>query len=75
MTGNEWMYGGRTSVTDTTLEWGVKTDYFVMEYNRGAKSVCRNCPCAVCQLRHRRGKIEMTKHLWLFMVIYFNMLI
>jgi hypothetical protein len=66
MADNGWMYSGRISATEKTAEWVSKTDLLVKELAHGSKSGVRpSCPCTRCNRRHRQGKDDMTKHLWL----------
>ena len=66
MADNGWMYSGRTSGVDRTDEWVWKTNLVVKELARGPKLVRPWCPCIRCERRHRQGKEQMTKHLWLY---------
>lgn len=66
MADNGWMYNGRISATERTDEWVWKTNLLVKELARGSKACVRpNCPCANCRRRHRQGRDDMSKHLWL----------
>jgi hypothetical protein len=67
MADNGWMYSGRHSGTEMTEEWVWKTNCLVKELARASKLGVRPaCPCARCKRRHRQGKDDMTKHLWLY---------
>lgn len=60
------MDGCIVAVLVCLFEWVGKTNFLVKELARGSKGGIRPlCPCARCRRRHRQGKDDMTKHLWL----------
>ena len=65
MADNGWMFTGRENAMERTDEWVWKTNFLVRELGRGSKSgIHPGCPCARCKLHLRKGKKDMSKHLW-----------
>jgi hypothetical protein len=65
MDDREWMYTGRSSQSDYTMDWVNKTDAFLNhafgEATRGEMLVL--CPCSKCANMKRQNRDNMAKHL------------
>jgi hypothetical protein len=61
----EWMYTGRTSQSDFTTEWMMKTkDILELAFGECAKgAILFLCPCNICANRKMKNKVDMGKHL------------
>jgi hypothetical protein len=65
MDDHEWMYTGRSSQSDFTTEWLMKTnDLLELAFGEFAKgAILVLCPCKRCANRKRKNKVDMGKHL------------
>jgi hypothetical protein len=65
MDDREWMYTGRSSQSDFTTEWMMKTnDFLELTFGESPKgAILVLCPCKRCANRKRKNKVNMGKHL------------
>jgi hypothetical protein len=65
MDDHELMYTGRSSQSDFTTEWMMKTnDFLKLAFGESAKGVILVlCPCKRCANKKRKNKVDMDKHL------------
>jgi len=64
MDDREWMYTGRSSPTDFSLEWIEKIDAFLeLAFDKAKGARATWCPCSRCANIKRQTKVDMGKHL------------
>jgi hypothetical protein len=65
MDDREWMYTGRSSHSDFTTEWTMKTnDFLKLAFGESAKgAILVLCPYKRSANRKRKNKVDMSKHL------------